>query len=91
MGSPRNKRFFTMEYLFVAAYLFVFATILLSSDPAWLLWAGPIVLGAFPLSVPPSLPIDPVEAIRAASAGAFAGLLVVSALALAVFDSPPVR
>ncbi len=81
MRRRQRSRYTAREYLFVAVYLFVFALLLLTSKPEWLMWAGPITLGAFPVSAPASLPpFDPVEAFRAAGSGAFLGLLALAAL-----------
>jgi hypothetical protein len=68
-------RLITPDNLFAAVYLFLFAVILLSSDPEWLMWAGPITLGAFPSDIPPPLSFDPFETVRAAAGGALLGLL----------------
>jgi hypothetical protein len=91
MRQLLTKRFFTPENLFVAGVLFFYAVILLSSDPEWLMWAGPITLGAFPVTSPPSpLPFDPAEAFRAAATGVFLGLLALAVLLLASGDTPAV-
>jgi hypothetical protein len=73
-------RIIAPENLFVAVYLFFYAVILLSSDPEWLMWAGPIILGAFPAAGAPSLSFDPLEAFRAAATGVFLGLLALAVL-----------
>jgi hypothetical protein len=82
-----KKWYVTRENLFAAAYLFFFAVILLSSDPEWLMWAGPITLGAFPLGIPQTaLSFDPLEAFRAAGSAAFLGLSALAVLFLAGDD-----
>lgn len=57
----------TRENLFAGAFLFLFALILLVSDPEWLAWAGPILLGAFPAAAPAvSFAAAPLETLQAA-------------------------
>ncbi len=81
MRPQRKSGSIGREFLFTAVYLFVFALLLISSKPEWLMWAGPITLGAFPVSAPASLPpFDPAQAFRAAGSGAFLGMLALAAL-----------
>ncbi len=76
MGRHLTGKFFTSENLFVAGYLFIYVAILFWSDPEWLIWAGPITLGALPYMVPSVFPaFDPLEAFRLASYLVLAGLL----------------
>jgi len=66
----------TAEILFLIVYFASFAYLLLVSDPAWLIWAGPITLGAFPTvasGVAPS--IEPHQLCQAASYSILPGLL----------------
>lgn len=66
----------TRENLFAATFLFVFALILLVSDAEWLMWAGPITLGALPVEAPGvSFAFDPVETLQVASYALLPGLL----------------
>ncbi len=82
MKRVKISSFFAPENLFVAVYLFLYAAILLSSDPEWLMWAGPITLGAFPLTAAPPLPFGPAETFRTVGSGAFLGLAALAFLFL---------
>jgi hypothetical protein len=76
MKHLSGKGIATRENLFAVSFLFVYALILIASDPEWLMWAGPITLGAFPVEAPPAFPaFDPQEAFRAASYSVLPGLL----------------
>jgi hypothetical protein len=76
MKHLSEKGIATRENLFAVTFLFVYALILLVSDPEWLLWAGPITLGAFPVEAPGVFfPFDPVETFQAASFAVLPGLL----------------
>lgn len=87
MKQIKTNRLLASENLFVPAFLFLYAVILLSSDPEWLIWAGPITLGAFPADIAPPLPFDPADALRGAAAGVMLGLLAFVVL-LAANGSP---
>lgn len=64
------------ENLFAIGFLFVYALILLAADPEWLMWAGPITLGAFPVEVPGgSFASRPMESLQMASYAVLPGLL----------------
>jgi hypothetical protein len=77
-----GKGFATAEILFVGAYLAVYAFLLLVSDPEWLMWAGPVTLGAFPVTAPGvSLAFDPREIFQVASYSVLLGLLALIILA----------
>jgi hypothetical protein len=72
-----GKRIVTRENLFLGAFFFAYASLLLVSDPEWLMWAGPILLGAFPVEAAPAtsgLPI-PMDSLQAASYLILPGLL----------------
>ncbi len=84
-----TNRLIAPENLFAAVYFFLFAVILLSSDPEWLMWAGPITLGAFPVDAAPSLSFDPLVAFRAAAGGVFLGLLALAVLLTAAGSLSP--
>ena len=76
MKHLSGKGIATRENLFAVTFLFVYALILLVSDPEWLMWAGPITLGAFPVEAPGvSFAFDPAEAFHAASYAVLASLL----------------
>lgn len=92
MGRNKDRRrVVTREKLFLAAFLFVYAFLILSSDPEWLMWAGPVMLGALPVAAAPPLPaLDPMETVQAASYAALLGLLGVVVL-LALRDPARVR
>jgi hypothetical protein len=76
MKHLSGKEIATREHLFAVMFLFVYALILIVSDPEWLLWAGPITLGAFPVEAPGfSFAFDPVETFPAASYAVLPGLL----------------
>lgn len=70
------------EVLFVGTYFVVYAFLLLVADPEWLMWAGPVVLGAFPVEASPVvLPaFDPLETLRLASYSVLSGLLALIVL-----------
>lgn len=71
-----GKGIATRENLFAATFLFVYGLILLVSDPEWLMWAGPITLGALPVEAPGvSFAFAPVEILQAASYAVLPGLL----------------
>jgi hypothetical protein len=81
------KRFFTMkkaasrENLFAFAFLFVYGFLILVSDPEWLMWAGPVTLGVFPVEAPHVLPaFDSLETLRSASYSVLPGLLALIVL-----------
>lgn len=76
MNNQIDTRIVTRENLFAGTFLFVYALILLVSDPEWLTWAGPIVLGAFPAGNP-ATPVDAValETLQAATYWMLPGLL----------------
>jgi hypothetical protein len=64
------------EVLFVGAYFVVYAFLVLVVDPEWLLWAGPILLGAFPTAAPKVTPaFDALEMLQSASFLVLPGLL----------------
>jgi hypothetical protein len=70
------------EVLFVGASLTVYAFLLLVADPDWLMWAGPVALGAFPITAPgSSLAFDPLEILATASYSVLPGLLALIILA----------
>ncbi len=76
MKHLSEKGIATRENLFAVTFLFVYALILIASDPEWLMWAGPITLGAFPVGAPGvSFAFDPVETFQAASYAVLPGLL----------------
>jgi hypothetical protein len=76
MKHLSGKGIATRENLFAVTFLFVYALILLVSDPEWLMWAGPITLGAFPVEAPGvSFAFDPVETFHAASYAVLLSLL----------------
>lgn len=76
MKHLSGKGIATRENLFAVTFLFVFALILLVSDPEWLMWAGPITLGALPVEAPGvSFAFDPVESFQAASYAVLLSLL----------------
>lgn len=75
MKRIKTNRLLASENLFALAFLFLYAVILLLSDPEWLMWAGPITLGAFPAYTAPPLPFDPADTLRGAAAGVMLGLL----------------
>ena len=71
-----EKGILARENLFAIGFLFVYALILLAADPEWLLWAGPITLGAFPVEAPAVSPaFRPMESLQAASYAVLPGLL----------------
>jgi len=81
MKHPSEKGIATGEILFVGVYFAVYAFLLLASDPAWLMWAGPVTLGAFPVTAPAvSLPFEPLEVLQTASYLALPGLLALAFL-----------
>lgn len=62
-----TKKIVTRENLCAGVFLFLYALILLVSDPEWLAWAGPILLGAFPAEAPTvSFAAAPLETLQAA-------------------------
>jgi hypothetical protein len=76
MKPLSGKRFAALESLFVGVFLFVYALILLVSDPEWLMWAGPITLGALPVTAPMLPPaFDAMETFQVASYSVLPGLL----------------
>jgi hypothetical protein len=76
MKHPKGKGGTAAEVLFVGAFFVVYAFLLLVSDPEWLLWAGPITLGAFPYGVPKVAPaFDALEILQSASFLSLPGLL----------------
>ncbi|HSL92463.1 MAG TPA: hypothetical protein VK863_07420 [Candidatus Limnocylindrales bacterium] len=76
MKHLSGKGIVTRENLFAVTFLFVYALILLVADPEWLMWAGPITLGAFPVETPRfTFAIDPVETLQGASYAVLPGLL----------------
>ena len=76
MKQLHGKGSGTAEYLFVGVYLAVYAVLLLVSDPEWVMWAGPITLGAFPVAAPKVFPVfEPMEIFQAASYMVLPGLL----------------
>lgn len=82
MKHPIEKGVVTRENLFAGAFLFLYALILLVSDPEWLAWAGPILLGAFPAEAPAnSFAAAPLETLQAASYLILPGLLALMVLA----------
>jgi hypothetical protein len=83
MKHLSGKGIATRENLFAVTFLFVYALILLVSDPEWLIWAGPITLGALPVEAP-GVPFefDPVETFQAASYAVLPGLLALILLVL---------
>jgi len=81
MKHLSGKGIAAAEYLFVGVYLAVYAFLLLVSDPEWLMWAGPVTLGAFPITAPAaSFPFEPLEVLQAASYLALPGLLALAFL-----------
>jgi hypothetical protein len=72
-----TKRIATREILFLCGFFFAYASLLLASDPEWLMWAGPILLGAFPVEAAPaaSLSAVPMDSLQAASYLILPGLL----------------
>jgi hypothetical protein len=70
------------EVLFVGTFFVVYAFILLVADPEWLVWAGPVALGAFPVKAAPVVlyAFDPLEALRSASFSVLPGLLALIVL-----------
>ncbi len=83
MKRLKISSLFSPENLFIVVYLFLYAAILLSADPEWLMWAGPITLGAFPVNAAPPLPFGPADTFRAAASGVFLGLSALALLLLA--------
>lgn len=76
MKHLSGKGIATRENLFAVTFLFVYALILLVSDPEWLMWAGPITLGAFPVGAPGvTFASEPVGSLQAASYAVLPGLL----------------
>jgi hypothetical protein len=76
MKHLSGKGIATRENLFAVTFLFVYALILIVSDPEWLLWAGPITLGAFPVEAPGvSFAFDPMEIFPVVSYAVLPGLL----------------
>jgi hypothetical protein len=70
------------EVLFVGIFFVVYAFLLLVADPEWLMWAGPVALGAFPVEAAPVVlsAFDPLEALRLASFSVLPGLLALIVL-----------
>lgn len=82
MKRPLGKGIVTRENLFAGAFLFLYALILLVSDPEWLVWAGPITLGAFPTEAPAyAFAAAPLETLQAACYLILPGLLALMILA----------
>lgn len=76
MKHLKRKGGTVAEVLFLGVYFVVYAFLLLVSDPEWLLWAGPITLGAFPSAVPNVAPaFDSIEILQSASFLSLPGLL----------------
>jgi hypothetical protein len=76
MKHPAEKGSTAAEVLFVGVYFVVYAFLLLVADPEWLIWAGPITLGAFPSAVPNvASAFDALEILQSASFLILPGLL----------------
>jgi len=87
-----GKGIATRENLFAVTFLFVYALILLVSDPEWILWAGPITLGAFPVEAPGvSIAFAPMEILQAASYAVLPGLLALIVLVRIRREAPDSR
>lgn len=86
-GRAEQTGLLAPKNLFIAGYLFFYALIILLADPEWLRWAGPIVLGALPVSMAPPIPFDPFEAFQAAAVGVMLGMLALVIL-IAVNGNP---
>jgi hypothetical protein len=86
-------RIVTREKIFLAGFFFVYALILLASDPEWLMWAGPIALGAFPVEAAPATPFSavPLESLQWASYLTLPGLLALLILAKLRGDAHGIR
>ena len=77
MKTQQTDRLFTKQGVLIGAVLFaIYAVILLSLDPEWVLWAGSMTLGALYIPDPaPSLFDHPQEALQMASVFNLLGLL----------------
>ena len=77
MKNTQDDRLFTGKGLLIGACFFsIYAAILFSIDPEWILWAGPMTLGALYVPSPaPQLFDNPQHALQAASVFSFLGLL----------------
>ena len=63
------------------ALLALYGCALLVADPAWILWAGPVTMGAFPVDAAPVAAAPGyLDTLQAASCAAAAGLLAVAAI-----------
>lgn len=92
MKHLSGKGIATRENLFAVSFLFVYALILIASDPEWLMWAGPITLGALPVEAPGvSIAFDPVETLEAASYAVLPGLLALILLVRIGREAPDSR
>lgn len=78
MNKQPEERLFTTGGLLIGALLFsLYAVVLLSVDPEWVMWLGFTTLGTFPPpEFPPPLFADPHEARQVASFLMLLGLLV---------------
>jgi hypothetical protein len=76
------------EVLFVGTYFVVYAFLLLVVDPEWLIWAGPITLGALPAAAPKVAPaFDALEILQSASFLILPGLLALIFLVRALREA----
>ncbi|MGE5699387.1 MAG: hypothetical protein ACM31N_04900 [Deltaproteobacteria bacterium] len=82
MKPLKGKWGTTAEVLFVGTFFVVYAFLLLVADPEWLMWAGPVALGAYPVEAAPFVlsAFDPLEALRSASFSLLPGLLALIVL-----------
>ena len=79
--QPEGKLFSMGELLLITIVFSVYAIILLSLDPEWVLWAGSMSLGALYIpDPPPRLFDDPQQAFRAASVFSLLGLFALGLL-----------
>ncbi|NJD63191.1 MAG: hypothetical protein FIA93_10805 [Deltaproteobacteria bacterium] len=76
MKHLEGKGYTAVEVLFIGGYFVVLAFLLLVADPEWLVWAGPITLGALPYAAPKAAPaFDALETLQSASFLSLPGLL----------------
>ena len=79
--QPEGKFFSMRELLLITIVFSVYAIVLLSLDPEWVLWAGSMSLGSLYLPDPPTRLFDnPREALQMASTFCLIGLVALLCL-----------